>query len=285
MGPLAAESHYDAGPVPLFHLSLVLVKTMTEQTVRISLLHAALKHGNFIHNLDLLESLFLKALAFEPNLIVTPELAVSGYEFFRLLGADWIKTVGPQAIARFCDLARDHQVAVILGSPWFDGTTNRHYNAAILIDEQGRVAGKHCKINVLPGSEGWSSPGPEIRPIVWNGHKLGLLICSDAYTPNHAAELARQGAEVLISPAAWAPGFHGPSGEWEQRSQETGLCVYVCNRTGAEVNMNFEGSLSVVIAGGHRLIDYSQKQAAILSLAVQTGDWRPLDKQFTIVEV
>jgi predicted amidohydrolase len=176
-------------------------------------------------------------------------------------------------------------VAVILGCPRYSEETDEYYNAAILIDEQGEVAGEHYKINVLPGSEGWSSSGVDIKPIVWNGCKIGLLVCSDAYTENIAGELARQGANVAISPAAWGPGFHGPDGEWEQRSKETGLCLFVCNRTGVEKNMIYSGSSSVVVAGGRRVIDYSNEQPAILSVDVRSSDWLPLSEGFNILEV
>lgn len=258
---------------------------MTHRIIRLSMLHASLRHNNVRHNIALLERLFFKALELEPDIIVMPELAVSGYEFFKEIGAEWIKAVVPETINRFCRLADDHKVAVIIGSPRYSDTTQRYYNAAIFIDEQGQVVGEHYKVSVLPGSEGWASPGDEIRPIVWQGNKIGLLICADAYTPSLAEKLAQQGAEVLISLAAWAPGFHGPGGEWEQRSKETGLSLYVCNRTGPEKRLTFEGSSSVVVAGGRRLIDYSNKRAAILSVEVKSSDWLPLSEQFNVLEV
>lgn len=256
-----------------------------DPSIRISMLHAALKYDDVAHNIDLLEAMCLKAFELEPDIIVMPELAVSGYEFFKEIGADWIKTVIPPAVDRFCRLAREHHTAIILSSPRFSEPASRYYNAAIFIDEQGRVAGEHYKINVLPGSEGWSSPGTEITPVAWREHKIGLLICSDAYTGNIAQELARQGASVLVSPAAWAPGFHGPDGEWELRSAETGLSLFVCNRTGAEKNLVFSGGSSLVAAGGRRICDYSNPRPAILAIDANPGDWLPLSRQFEVLEV
>lgn len=249
------------------------------------MLHASLTYDDVFHNVRLLEALFFKSLELEPDLIVMPELAVSGYEFFKEIGSGWIKEVIPETIDRFSGLAREHKVAVILGSPRFSANTNAYYNAAIFIDEQGQVVGEHYKINVLPGSESWASPGVDIKPVAWQEHKIGLLICSDAYTRNISEELVNQGANVLISLAAWAPGFHGPSGEWEQRSKETGLCLFVCNRTGIEKSLIFSGGSSVVVAAGRRIIDYSDKQSAILSIDVNSGDWFPLSEQFNILKV
>ncbi len=258
---------------------------MMKKSIRISMLHAALRHDDVIHNIALLEELCLKSLSLEPDLIVMPELAVSGYEFFKEIGSEWIKEVVPKAIDKFSRLARENNVALILGSPRYSEKSNQYYNAAIFIDEHGEIAGEHYKINVLPGSEGWASPGNDIKPIAWNGHKIGLLICSDAYTVNISEELAKQGADVLISSAAWAPGFHGPNGEWEQRSGETGLCLFVCNRTGKEKNMVFNGGSSVVAAAGRRIINYSHKQPAVLSIDVKSSNWYPLGRQFDVLEI
>ena len=258
----------------------------TNQSIRISMLHAAPRYDSVQHNIEMLEALCLRALQSEPDLIVMPELAISGYEFFREIGSEWILDVIPETIDRFARLAQKHGVALILGSPRYSQKTNQYHNAAIFIDEQGQMAGEFYKINVVyPGSESWASPGSEIRTVAWNGQKIGLLICSDAYTEDISAELAQQGADVLISLAAWAPGFHAPSGEWEQRSRETGLCVLVCNRTGQEKKLDFTGGSSVVVAGGRRLVEYSDKQPAVLSIEVTSSDWFPLGEQFEILEI
>jgi predicted amidohydrolase len=258
----------------------------TNQSIRISMLHAAPRYDSVLHNIEMLEALCLRALESKPDLIVMPELAISGYEFYQEIGSEWIVGVIPDAIHRFARLARENEVALVLGSPRYSETANRYHNAAIFIDERGQVAGEHHKINVVyPGSESWASPGSQIAPVAWNGRKIGLLICSDAYTEDISAELAQQGADVLISLAAWAPGFHAPSGEWEQRSKETGLSVLVCNRTGREKKLDFTGGSSVVVAGGRRLVEYSDKQPAVLSIEVTSSDWFPLGEQFEILEI
>ena len=249
------------------------------------MLHLAFRYDNVSHNVDLLETLFLKALQLKPDIVVMPELAVSGYEFYKEIGKEWIRDRVPGIVERFSLLAEKNHAAIILSSPRYNVERERYYNAAIFIDEHGQVLGEHCKINVLPGSEGWSSPGYEVKPIYWNGHKIGLLICSDAYTENIARKLAAQGANVLISPAAWATGMHEPNGEWEQRSIETGLSMYVCNRTGKEDKMNFEGSASAVIAGGRRIFEYSGKQPAILTVDVDAADWSPRRDVFRVLEL
>ena len=73
-------------------------------------------------------------------------------------------------------------------------------------------------------SEAWSTPGTQAQILeVPPCGDVGILICADAYSPGIAEQLRLQGARLLVSAAAWAPGLHGPNGEWERISQDTGL--------------------------------------------------------------
>jgi predicted amidohydrolase len=97
---------------------------------------------------------------------------------------------------------------------------------------------------------------------------IGMLICADAYSPNIAAALCAKGAQLLLSPAAWGPGLHGPEGEWELRTIETGLPLIVCNRTGRETSLDLSRAESVVIKNGQRLLSHRSPESAVL-----TFDW------------
>jgi 5-aminopentanamidase len=253
------------------------------KSIRIAFLHMAPRDGDIPYNPKLLEAGLHQAVEQRADLILTPELAVSGYEFFQVIGREWIQSEGTSLINHLCRFAHDHHVAMILGCPIYDRMSGKYHNAAVLIDETGRVTGVHHKHLVLPGSiEGWSDPGDEIKPVAWREHKIGLLICADAYKESLAAELAKQDAKVLVRLAAWAPGMHEPNGEWEKCSNETGLNVYVCNRTGKGTLLNFEGSSSVVVVNGHRVAEYADPQPAVLIMDVDTVNWQPVSEHFTI---
>jgi predicted amidohydrolase len=94
------------------------------------------------------------------------------------------------------------------------------------------------------------------------------LICADAYNPAIANRLKAQGAQILVSSAAWAPGLHGPNGEWERCTRDTGLPLFVCNRTGPDRTLNFTQAESVVAQDGKRLLSFRSVHATIFII-----DW------------
>ena len=93
--------------------------------------------------------------------------------------------------------------------------------------------------------------------------QVGLLICVDAYTPTIAMTLKAQGAQMLVSAAAWGPGLHGPNGEWERCRRETGLPLLVCNRTGIDRTLRFIAAESLVVKDGQRLCTFTSERSAM----------------------
>ena len=252
--------------------------------MKVALLHADLKYTDPAENLRILQGMSQHALSFSPDIIMMPELALSGYEFRKEIGLDWIAQGVAEAFDWFKAFAREHQVAVLVGSPTYDPESETFGNTATLIDETGEIKGWHHKIAVLPGFEGWAAKGTTADPIPWNGRKMGALICADMYTATIVSHLADQGAEVILSPASWSPGLHEPSGEWEERSKETGLTVVVCNRTGKEDEMDFRGSISAVVMDGERKLVYDDPAAAVLC-AEFDDKWRLVSEAFEVLAI
>ncbi len=238
---------------------------MTTPTLRIALLHLAPVPGALAQNRHLTTTAIVKAARLGAGWIITPELAVSGYTFADTLGTDWIEPQPDQWMSRISRLAACYRVTIFLSHPERHAQSTRLYNSLFAIRPDGEVAGSHRKINALRvGSEAWSTPGTEATTVRMApfGH-VGLLICADAYTPGIATNLKTQGAKVLVSSAAWAPGLHGPNGEWERCTKDTGLPLFVCNRTGQDRTLDFRKAESVVAQDGKRLLSLSCERSAI----------------------
>lgn len=230
---------------------------------RVALLHLAPRPGDLAHNRLLIERSILKAAEAGANWVITPELAVCGYTFVPTIGIDWISPQPDAWMLRVCNLAARLRVHIFLSLPEKDERTTKLHNATFVIGSDGEIRGKHRKINTLRvGSEAWSSPGSSVTPVsIEPNCSVGVLICADAYSATIPIELQAKGAQFLVSPAAWRPGEYGPNGEWERSTIDTDLPLFVCNRTGPDVTMNFAEAESVVVHGGKRHVSLKSEKS------------------------
>ena len=236
------------------------------RVIKVALLHLETVPGALEQNRYMIVEAIKHAASVRAEWIVTPELAVCGLQFPQLIGTDWIQPQPDPWMQQVCRLVRTLRRTVFLSCPERDGA--RLYNTVFLIDPAGEIIGRHRKINVLSDSLSWSSPGDVAVPIECGGIKVGVLVCADVYTPNIARAMKFEGAQMFVSPASWGPGLHGPNGEWEQRTHETGLPLIVCNRTGAEKTLDFWKAPSLVVKDGVRVLTHTSERSAVL-----TFDW------------
>jgi predicted amidohydrolase len=246
------------------------VGAVPADSLRIALLHLGPRPGEVAHNRKLIETAVVQAAQLGASWIITPELCVSGYTFASDIGTDWILPQPDPWTESLCRLAAQLQVTVFPSAPERDRQSNKLYNSILVIAPNGTIIGTHRKINTLRvGSESWSSPGERIVTFpITPFAGVGLLICADAYSPGIAQSLKAQGAQLLVSSAAWAPGLHGPNGEWERCTIDAGLPLLVCNRTGSDRTLNFTEAQSVVVKNGQRLLSLSSEVSTIFVI-----DW------------
>jgi N-carbamoylputrescine amidase len=207
--------------------------------------------------------------------IVTPELCLSGYLFVRKMDTNWIMPYPDTWTDHFRQLAAELRVTLFLAHQERDGDSGKLYNAVVVIGSDGAVLGKHRKVNVVASCEGWSTRGDDPSPILVDSLAVGVLICADSWSPNVADRLKDQGAQLLVSSASWPPRPHGPEGCWENRSRETGLPLFVCNRTGIDETLDCRESQSVVVNNGEVLMAFQSEHSAIVLV-----DWDPATNQF-----
>lgn len=233
--------------------------------LRIAFLHLAPRPGDLAHNRRLIETAVARAAEQDATWIITPELCLTGYTFADRLGTDWILPQPDPWMADLCRLADRLRVTLFLSHPERDRESGKLYNSLFVIDADGTIVGRHRKIHTLRvGSEAWSSPGEQVAAVpVRPLNRIGMLICADAYGPEICRGLKAQGAELLVSAAAWAPGHHGPNGEWERCTSDTGLPLLVCNRTGPDRTLDFTKAETVVVKDGRRLLSLSSERSAV----------------------
>jgi predicted amidohydrolase len=246
-------------------------------SVTLALLHLDPRPGELERNRAAIENAVRRASALGSRFIVTPELAVSGYGFRDAIGTEWIMESQARRWEWAAGLARAASVFLVLGTPEAATSGVALYNSLMVFAPDGGQVGRHRKINALrTGSESWSTPGdqPTVADVPGIG-RFGLFICADMYSKRLVDETAAQGVDLLLSSAAWAPGLHGPNGEWERASAATGRPVLVCNRTGVDV-VDFTRARSIAAIDGSITHCHESVDSAIILV-----DWNQQNRELT----
>jgi len=103
------------------------------------------------------------------------------------------------------------------------------YNTAVLIDREGKIAGKYRKVHLaLAESEGGITPGNEFPVFQTDFGKVGILTCWDNWFLEPARILRLKGAEILLFPLAGdgTPNHYEPT--VRTRAMDNGMYLISC---------------------------------------------------------
>ena len=212
-------------------------------TLRLALAQFDFPVGAVAANADCVRSLMREAGAGGADLLVCPELALSGYPPEDLL-------LRPSFLAA-CRVELDklagetEGLATLVGFPHSAGMV---YNAAALLRD-GRIAQVAHK-NALPNygvfdDKRWFEPGHAVAVTTIRDVRVGLLICEDAWQPEPAAAAARSGAQLLVVINA-SPFDAGKQVQREAvlaaRASETGCAIAYLNMVGGQDDVVYDGA-------------------------------------------
>ena len=264
-------------------------KTMRNNSslVKVAFLHIEPELGQIEANRRLIEKGIRLAAERGASWVVTPELATSGFFFQDEIGTDWIETQPDAWMKRLLELSRHYHLTIFLAVPERDAGSGKLYNATFILGPEGKVTGRHRKMNIHKdhSAESCFEPGSpaEVDAFSCNGIKAGILICADSWNAYCADTLKEKGAQLLVSPAAWPLEPCGPEGCWERRSAETGLPIWVCNRTGEEQMLDFKKAESIVAVRGERRLSAALEKSAVLFFDWDMKAMEPLSNEFEVV--
>jgi NAD+ synthase (glutamine-hydrolysing) len=193
-----------------------------------------------------------RARAAGADLILFPELALSGYPPEDLLFH--------RGFRRHIDAAQEElaasvpDIGVLLGCPEYVDHTI--YNSAVLFGG-GRILARHRKQR-LPNyqvfdEKRYFTAGDDATVVEFRGFRLGLLICEDLWGPGPAEAAARAGAEILVLINASPYEIHKQRERERvarERVAETQLPVVYVNLCGAQDELVFDGNSFVMDATG-----------------------------------
>ncbi len=219
------------------------------------------------HNLDALAAAVAGSQA---DLIVAPELALSGYLFTSREEVEQMaeEIPGP-ATERLTDAAARANCHLVVGMA--ERSAERLFNSAALIGPLG-VVGVYRKVHLFDEEKLYFAPGDRGFPLFdIQGVKVGLLVCFDHFFPEAARTLALQGAQIICHPSNLVLPEYGQL-TTRVRSIENRVFWILANRYGTEQRegkaLTYSGCSQVTAENGE-----------ILARAQAEGD------SLTVVEV
>ena len=201
--------------------------------------------GDIAGNRDRLRKARKEAAAFGADIVMAPELYLSGYPPEDLV----LKPAFQEACRAACEeLARetaDGGPAALVGLPWVED--GKLYNAMALLDG-GRIEAVRFKVD-LPNYGVFDekrvfAPGPSPGPIVFRGVRVGVPICEDIWGPDPVECILETGGEILLVPNA-SPYERDKLAMRQNvavaRVVESGLPLIYLNMVGGQDELAFDG--------------------------------------------
>ena len=182
------------------------------------------------------------------ELIVFPELAISGYECGKNFEtfAENIMAEEAKALKQMKRCAKENNVYIIYGFPERKND-GKVYNSQVLIDRQGEVVGSYQKIHLFDTEKKYFTAGNEYKVFNTPIGNIGLFICYDAFFPEMARILTLKGADVLVNSTNWELPYDRDM-DLVMRARAIDNTIYlVCsNRIGKDINLEFFGHSQII---------------------------------------
>jgi 5-aminopentanamidase len=174
--------------------------------MRLAIFQMAARAGNVPANLAAIEGAARQAAGGGADILLAPELAITGYGAGEALGRLAEPLDGP-TIGRLAAVAAGHGLALVTG--FAERAGEAVYNSAVLLrPEGGRAIYRKCQL-YGDYEKHLFAPGPTAPDIIDLGNlKVGLLVCFDVEFPEYVRRLAARGAELILVPTALPASEH-----------------------------------------------------------------------------
>jgi predicted amidohydrolase len=241
------------------------------------------KLGCLAENLSMIEAAIQRAIAEKADLVVFPELALTGYFIKDLVPDLALRTDSPE-IGRLKELSR--HIAISVG---FVEATNdyRFFNSALFLDG-GEIRHLHRKVYLptygLFDEQRYLARGDRFRAFDSRFGRLGMLICEDFWHLSAPYILAMDGATTLICLSS-SPGRGlsdeeslGSTAAWQRLTATTATFlsarVIYCNRVGFEDGVNFWGGSEAVSPSGVSIARAKLLEEDFITTTIKEGELR-----------
>ncbi len=215
-----------------------------------------------------------------PEILVLPELALTGYTFEDSEEAYSLsEEIGGKLTGELIGIAGKNSVTMAVG---FLEREGKHlYNSSILLDGEG-VIGVYRKVHLFREEKAIFKSGNMGFPVFEiNDVKVGLLVCFDWIFPEAMRTLALKGADIILHSANLLLPYYQQAAI--VRAIENRVFIVLANRNGIEERFGskneFTGESEIVDPGGRVILKTGRGEEGIFSIDINPEKAR--DKKVT----
>lgn len=256
---------------------------MNPQQLQVGLAQMDCTLGDRQANLERHQRWVEKARQAGVQLLVFPELSLTGYFLKDLVPEIAITLEGPQ-MKEILGLSKDLDLVV---SAVIEEPDHRYFNASLYLSN-GELAHLHRKV-YLPtygmfDEQRYLAPGDRFRSFKTPFGRAGILICEDIWHLSSAYILSLEGVDLIICPSA-SPGRGVTTDERLGTAESYNLVCRTyaqflttfflyCNRVGYEDGANFWGGSMVIAPNGDIVAQEEDADEALVTATLELGEVR-----------
>ncbi len=232
--------------------------------------------GALEKNLQLARATLERAIAVDADIVMFPELFLTGYFPEDLLLKPQFVTDAMATFQAFVKLTAGLPISILMPTLWREG--DRLFNAVTLV-EDGRVVDTRHK-HALPNDDvfyekRYFTSGPLAKPMNIRGVAVGVPICEDIWKPLVCSVLAETGAELLLCPNGspyWRDKQSLRIKVVRERVKETNLPLLYLNQVGGQDELVFDGASFGVAANGELVFQGKSFESELV-----ISDWQKIE--------
>jgi len=229
-----------------------------KSTLRVGVAQMDCVLGDVEANLDIVAEFVAQARDGGVELLVFPELALSGYAVGSKFSDAAVRPQGPKA-KRLRELSREVDIAV----GFIEETEDHEFFNSALYLSGGKVRHVHRKIYLptyrLFEEKRYFAAGSIVRAFDTRWGRMAMLVCGDAWHLTLPYLAVHDGADLLMIHAASPVEGLAPSipceDAWERMNRSYALTlssfVVFSNRAGQEAGLEFWGGSHIVLPDGN----------------------------------
>jgi predicted amidohydrolase len=233
--------------------------------MKLGVFQGPLAPGGGTDRLAVLDGIAGRAAAEQIDLLILPELFLTGYN----IGAEALRARAEpedgKANQAAASIARKHGVALLYGYPE-RAVDGKLFNSALLVAPDGARQANFRKLHLFGDMEqNVFTPGTDPAVLAEiDGVKLGILICYDVEFPELVRGLALRGVDLVAVPTAqMQPYEFVPRKLVPTRAYENSVFLAYANHCGREAELIYTGESCIIGPDGSDLARAGTEESLI----------------------